>query len=338
MIIALLIIIGAVVVVHELGHFLAARLMGAKVNTFSIGFGRPIIKWRDKKGTEWRIAWLPLGGFVGIYGQDDMFDRKKYEKLPADKKAGHYLSLRPWAQAIIIGAGVFMNMVFAWIIYTGLFMGTQTIQLPIVGASAAKEIRTGDIIMHLNGTRIDTWNDLLAAKEFSAGKEGNLIVIRDKKLVRIKMPAGKWGVAPDETRTETVRYGFFGAMGKAANELWTQSRLMITILKQMIAGERSAKQLGGIIHIADLGGRALAAGFAAMLTMLALVSVSIGIVNLMPLPVLDGGFLLILLTETVTRRKLSGRPMEWALRIGWGLLIALIFFTIWNDISRLMSK
>jgi regulator of sigma E protease len=335
-VIGLLIIIGAVVAVHELGHFIAARLVGAKVDVFSIGFGRPIVKWTDRKGTEWRLAWIPLGGFVGIYGQDEMFDRKAFEKLPKEKKIGHYLSLSAWKQAVVIGAGVFMNMILAWTIYTGLLMTPHKIQRPVVGESAALEIKPGDTIVRFNGKKIETWGEMLTEKELAKGEENNLLILRGEKLIRAKMQSGQWGILPNADKTEIIRYGLFGAMGRAATELWTQSKLMLTVLKQIAMGERSAKQLGGIIRIADLGGRALAAGFAAMLTMIALVSISIGIVNLLPFPVLDGGFLMILIIEAATGRKLQGRAMDWALRAGWALLIALILFTIWNDLTNLI--
>ena len=120
-IIALLIVLGVVVFVHELGHFLAARWAGVRVDTFSIGFGPALLKWTDRRGTVWKLACLPLGGYVSIYGQEDMFNRKKYADLDADKKRGHYLSVPAWKQFIIIAAGVTMNFILAWIIYTSLF-------------------------------------------------------------------------------------------------------------------------------------------------------------------------------------------------------------------------
>lgn len=353
-VLAMLIVLGIVVFVHELGHFFAARWAGARVDVFSIGFGRPIIKWHDSHDTEWRIAWLPLGGFVRIYGQDDMFDRKAFQTLSAKKKVGHYLSLSAWKQAVIIGAGAFMNLLLAFIIYTGLFIGEQTIQLPVVGyaepagvqlkfddkvylAKAPNGLKVGDRIMQVNGISVDSWQRMIIAKEMNAGKDNNLVILRGDKLIQVKMPSGKWGVAPDVNKTEVVRYGFFGAIVRGADELWTQSRMMISVLGQMISGDRSHKQLGGIIHIADMSGRALLAGLTALFSMIALISVNLGVINLLPLPVLDGGYLLMILIEAVTRRKLQGRAMDWILRIGWGFLIVLILFTVWNDIVRLVA-
>jgi regulator of sigma E protease len=337
-IIALLIVISIVVSVHEFGHFWAARWAGVKVEVFSVGFGKPIIKWHDKHGTEWRIAWIPLGGFVSIYGQNDMFNRKKYSCLSPKEKIGHYLSAPAWKQAVVIGAGVFMNLVSAWAIYTGLFCGTQTIQLPVIGQTEHASLKVGDRIMRVNDTEITSWSEMLVAKQMSTKKDIQLFLLRGDKLAHIQLPNEKWGISPDAKKIETIRYGLFEAMGKGAAELWTQSKTMFVIIGQMISGERSSKQLGGLIRIAEISGQALSAGFADFLAIIALLSVNLGIINLFPFPVLDGGYLLILLIEAVTRRKMHGRVMDWMIRIGWWLLIALMVFAFWNDVARLIAK
>lgn len=336
---ALLIVLGIVVFVHELGHFIAARWAGVRVDVFSVGFGRAIWKWHDRKGTEWRIAWLPLGGFVSIYGQDDMFSRKKYAALSKKKKTGHYLSAPAWKQAIIIAAGVFMNLSLAWVFYTGLFMTKQTVQLPVIGQieQTTKNLRVGDRIMQVRGKNIESWSDMILRKETSSEKMISVLVLRGEKLVPLQMPTGRWGVLPDANKTKIVEYGFLGAMGRAGEELWTQSKVMFAVIKQMIMGQRSSKDLGGFISIAEMSGRALAAGLAAFITIIALISVNLAVVNLLPLPVLDGGYLFIILLEAVTRRKLQGKGIEWLMRICWGLLIALMAFTLWNDIVRLIK-
>ncbi|MDR1071548.1 MAG: site-2 protease family protein [Rickettsiales bacterium] len=339
-IIALVIVIGIIVFVHELGHFMAARWAGARVTVFSIGFGKPLIKWRDRMGTEWRIAWLPLGGFVSIYGQDDMFDRRKYQELPAKEKIGHYMSMPAWKQAVVIGAGVFMNLLTAWVIYSGLFMGKETVQLPVVGSieQTTQNLKPGDRIMQVNKKAVSSWSEMLMGKELNAGHGVQLLILRGEKLIPVAMSAGRWGAAPDASKTETVRNGFFKAIGRGAAETWSQSKMIFVVLKQMITGERSSKQLGGFISIAEISGKALTAGFAALISVIALLSVNLGVINLFPLPVLDGGHLLILLLEAITRRKFHGRSIEWIMRAGWWLFITLIIFTFWNDIFRLIAK
>jgi regulator of sigma E protease len=335
-IIALLIVISVIIFVHELGHFFAARWAGARVDVFSVGFGRPLIKWRDRRGTEWRVAWLPFGGFTTIYGMEDMFNRKRYAELPAKGKIGHYLSLPAWKQAVIIGGGVFMNLALAWVIFTGSFLGRQSVQLPVVEHGAGA-LRSGDRIMQLNGVKINSWPEMLMEKELHAGGGDHyLVVLRGSKLVNVKMPAGKWGIAPDAAKTETIRNGLLTAMGKASDKLWAESKMMFVFLKQVVLGERSSKQLGGLLTIAQFSGQALAAGLAALFAIIAVLSVNLAVINLFPLPVLDGGYLLILLIEAVIRRKLQGRAMDWIMRVSWWLLIALMAFALWNDMARLV--
>ncbi|MDR2769966.1 MAG: M50 family metallopeptidase [Rickettsiales bacterium] len=340
-----LIVLGLVISIHEAGHFFAARWAGVKVNIFSIGFGRPIFKWRDRRGTEWRIAWLPLGGFVSIYGQEDMFERRKFKELPAQDKIGHYLSAPAWKQAVIVGAGIFMNLALAFAIYAGQAMGTQKLQMPTVGEIAGGgncteggKLCKGDRIMQVGGKKVSTWEEMLWEKELGAGRETALIILRGKNIMMPKMPPGKWGIAPDPAKIETVRNGFFTALGKGARELRSQSQMVLVILRQMISGERSSKQLGGFLTIAEMSGRAISAGFAALLAVIALLSVNLGVINLFPLPVLDGGHLLILAIEAATRRKLQGRAMESVMRAGWWLLAALMAFALWNDIARILEK
>ena len=184
-IIALLIVLGVVVFIHELGHFMAARWAGVRVDTFSIGFGPAIVKWHDKHGTVWKIACLPLGGYVSIYGQEDMFDRKKYAELPADKKKGHYLSVPAWKQFIIVAAGVAMNFILAWVIYSAIFMfQPKEVQLPVVGQVIQESVafdagvKSGDIVMQIDDEKITNWGELVIAKELASGHDADVLLLR----------------------------------------------------------------------------------------------------------------------------------------------------------------
>ncbi len=344
-IVALLIVLGIVVFVHELGHFWAARWAGVRVNTFSIGFGPALVKWRDKHGTTWKLACLPLGGYVSIYGQEDMFDRKKFKELPVDKKRGHYLSVRPWKQFIIIGAGVFMNFVLAWAIYSGLFFfKPREVQLPIVGQVIQESVafdagvKPGDVVINIDGRTITNWGELIIAKELAANRVAAVSLVRGEELVNVALtPAERWGLIADGSKTEFRKKGPFGAMWSGLRETYNQSKTLLVVLKQIITGERSHKQLGSFITIAQVSGQALAAGLAALLSIIALLSVNLAVINLLPLPVLDGGYLLILIIEAITRRKLGGKGMELAIMCGWIFIIALFALTMWNDIARLIN-
>lgn len=344
-IIALLIVLGVVVFIHELGHFWAARMSGVRVNAFSIGFGPAIIKWHDKYGTLWKIACLPLGGYVSIYGQEDMFDRKKYNALPKNKKVGHYLSVPAWKQFIIIGAGVFMNFILAWVIYSAIFMfKPQTVQLPVVGQVIRESVafksgvKPGDAIVQIDGAKITNWGELIIAKDLAATRDADVMIARGHKLITVKLaPAARWGLVADGSKTELRKKGFFGALYSGARETYHQSKTLLVVLKQIVTGERSSKQLGSFITIAQVSGQALANGFFALLAIIALLSVNLGVINLLPLPVLDGGYLLILLIEGVTRKKLGGKGMEIAILCGWIFLGFVFLLTMWNDIARVFK-
>ncbi len=342
---ALLVVLGAVVFVHELGHFLAARWAGVRVNTFSIGFGPALIKWHDKRGTMWKVGCLPLGGYVSIYGQEDMFDRKKYSELPADKKQGHYLSAAPWKQFIIIAAGVVMNFILAWFIYSATFMfQPRTVQLPVIAQVIQESpaftagVKPGDVVLRIDGEKITNWGELIIAKELASSRDADVVLLRGKKLVSTKIaPAERWGLVADGNKTELRKKGFFGAIYSGARETYYQSKTLVVVLKQIITGERSSKQLGSFITIAEVSGKAMAMGLFALLSIIALLSVNLAIINLLPLPVLDGGYLLILIIEGITRRKLQGRAMEIAIMIGWALILGLFILTMWNDLARVFG-
>lgn len=342
---ALLIVLGVVVFVHELGHFLAARWAGVTVNKFSIGFGPAIIKWSDKHGTIWQIACLPLGGYVSIYGQEEMFDRKKYTELPSKKKIGHYLSVAPWKQFIIIAAGVAMNFILAWVIYSTTFMlHPRPVQMPIIGQVIQESVafkagvKPGDIIVRIDDSNITNWGEVIIAKELATSHDANIVLARGKKIVNVKLaPAERWGLVADGSKKEIQKKGFFTSLYWGARETYYQSKTLLVVLKQIVTGERSSKQLGSFITIAQISGQALSAGFFALLSIIALLSVNLGIINLLPLPVLDGGYLLILIIEAITRRKLVGRGMEIAIMCGWVLIIGLFVLTMWNDLARVFG-
>ena len=344
-IIALLIVLGIVVFVHEAGHFMAARWAGVRVDAFSIGFGPAILKWHDKHNTVWKLCCLPLGGYVSIYGQEDMFNRKKYKDLPKEKKQGHYLSVPAWKQFIIIAAGVFMNFMLAWVIYSADFMfRPRNVQLPVVGQVIRDSVafnagvKPGDKIIKIDNNKIANWGELIIAKELADKHDANVVIARKDKLVNVTLkPAERWGLIADGSKTMFRKKGFFGAVYSGLRETYYQSKTLLIVLKQIITGERSSKQLGSFITIAQVSGHALETGFFVFLSIIALLSVNLGVINLLPLPVLDGGYLLILIIEAITRRKLGGKAMEITILVGW-ILIALLFaFTMWNDIARVFG-
>ncbi len=342
---ALIVVLGIVVFVHELGHFLAARWAGVTVKTFSIGFGPAILKWTDKRGTVWKIAILPLGGYVQIYGQEDIFNRENYKKLDDKKKKGHYLSIPAWKQFIIIASGVIMNFALAWGIYTSLFLfQPKQIQLPVISQVIQQTpafdagIKPGDVIATIDGEKINNWGEVIIAKEIAANREADIVLVRGTELFVTKIkPGERWGLIADGNKTEMRKKDFASAVYSGARETYVKSKTLLIVLKQVITGERSSKQLGSFITIAEVSGQAMNMGIFALLSVIALLSVNLGILNLLPLPVLDGGYLLILIIEGITGRKLKGRAMEIAILGGWLLIAALFAFTMWNDLVRVFN-
>ncbi|MDR1206862.1 MAG: M50 family metallopeptidase [Rickettsiales bacterium] len=343
-IVGLLIVLGIVVFVHELGHYLAARISGVRVEAFSIGF-RPILRWKDRRGTEWRLGWVPFGGYCNIYGQDMMFNPKEYEALPKEKKKGHYLSVSAWRRALIIAGGVIMNFALAFVIYFGIaWLRPQNVQLPVIGQviqgsnAYAAGVRAGDTVVKIDGAKIANWGDLLIAKELAGRKTADIILVRGENLVNVKMaPAERWGLVADGAKTETQKNNIWQAGIAGARKTWKESKTIVIVIKQIIAGERSSKSLGSFIMIAQVSGQALAAGFVALLSIIALLSVNLGVINLLPLPVLDGGYLLVLAVEGITRRKLQGKAMEYVWIGGWVLIGLLFALTMKNDIFRVLG-
>lgn len=341
----LLIVLGVVVFVHELGHFLSARWAGVRVNTFSIGFGPAIVKWHDKRGTVWKIACIPLGGYVSIYGQEDMFDRKKYKDLPAEKKKGHYLSAPAWKQFIIIASGVVMNFILAWFIYSAIFMfQPKNVQLPVVGQVIQESIafnagvKPGDIVVSIDDETVTNWGEIIIAKELAANRKAKVVLSRGNDLVTVELaPAERWGLIADGSKTELRKKGFFDGLYAGARETYYQSKTLLVVLKQIITGERSSKQLGSFITIAEVSGKAMSMGFFALLAIIALLSVNLAIINLLPLPVLDGGYLVLLVIEGITGKKLEGRAMEIAIMCGWLFILFIFALTMWNDIARVFG-
>ncbi|MDR0741160.1 MAG: M50 family metallopeptidase [Rickettsiales bacterium] len=344
-IVALMVVLGVVVFVHELGHFWAARWARVRVSVFSIGFGPALLKWKDKRGTVWKLSLLPLGGYVSVYGQEDMFSRKKYAEMPKAEKAGHYLSVPAWKQFIIIAAGVVMNFILAWGIYSTMFtFKPKNVQLPVVGQVIQETpawnsgIQAGDVILRVDEARITNWGELIIAKELAASRDANVLLVRGEKLIQVKLaPAQRWGLIADGSKTEFRKKGILGAMYSGLRETYVQSKTLLVVLKQIVTGERSSKQLGSFITIAEVSGKAMAIGFFALLSIIALLSVNLAVINLLPLPVLDGGYLMILAIEAVTRRKLGGRGMEIAIICGWVLIMGLFALTMWNDLARVFG-
>ena len=399
-IVAFLILLTIIVFIHEYGHFSVARLLGVKVEVFSIGFGKPLLRWTDRKGTEWRIARWPLGGYVKFFGDLNAASQAspEAEKRPATtqfpspgheeevaagmtaeerKVCFHFKPL--WARALIVAAGPLANFVLAVAIFTALFMSLGRADFAanvgsVVENSAAAEagLAPGDQIVAVNGREVERFRQLQDQVLVSGGEPLRLTVVRDGRELEIALTPRRsetedrygnmiesWmlGIGADPNAYSFRRYGFFEALGEGVGELGRILNLTIQFLGRIILGQESADQLGGPVKMAQYAGQAAMSGFdesvyqerPSFWTMLkvslidfislaALVSVSIGFLNLLPVPVLDGGHLLYYAYEAVAGKPLGVRAQAIGFRVGVVLLASLMLFVTWNDINNLLTS
>ena len=359
---AFVFVITVVVFFHELGHFAMARAFGIGVEAFSIGFGPAIFGWTDKKGTRWKVSWIPLGGYVKFLGDADAAstpDREMIAHMTPEQKASIFQEKPLYQRALVVGAGPGANFALAIVIFTLTFMlvGREVVR-PVIdsvqphSAAEAAGIKPGDIIGSVDGERIESFADLKSIVAMSPGRKVAITVKRDgKALTLFAVPRlqdvkdrfgnvqrlGMLGVAGrvDSSTVELVRYGAFGAVGAAGKQTWFVVDSTMTYLWRMVAGQEDAGQLSGPVGIARVSEQVASVGFLALIQLAALLSVSIGLVNLFPVPVLDGGHLLYYAFEGISGRPLGARAQDVGFRVGLAVMLALMVLATWNDLVRL---
>ncbi|MDE2583414.1 MAG: RIP metalloprotease RseP [Rhodospirillales bacterium] len=348
-VLSFLVVLGVLVFVHELGHYLAARWRGVKVDAFSIGFGRPIATWTDRHGTVWKLAWLPLGGYVKLHGQE------RPQDVPDDVRAGwlpgqtfHDKSVA--SRAIVVAAGPAANFVLPVVLFTALFAFIgQPVTLPVVqtvlphSAAAAAGLRHGDRIRAVDGQNIADFQALQKIIEAHPAAHLTLTVRRDGKTVSLPVlteaatlggrRVGRLGVAGGLVAYRPMAPQ--AAVGRAFTETWDVTAQTARGVAQIIAGDRGTKDLGGPLRIAQLSGQVAELGLPSLLSFIAVLSVNIGMINLLPIPVLDGGHLLFFLFEAIRGRPLPPRAQEYGIRAGLALIAGLFVFATWNDLVHL---
>jgi regulator of sigma E protease len=358
---AFLFVITLVVFFHELGHFLVARAFGVKVEVFSVGFGREIFGWNDRHGTRWKVSWLPVGGYVKFAGDADAAstpDRAAAARMSAAERA-RVLAFRPVGQrAMVAAAGPLANFVLAIVLLTGLFMvNGHTVIAPVIGQvtrgspAEAAGIRSGDRVVGVAGTAITDFQQLpeiisirggevLTVELERAGKPVTVQVV--PRLMRTRDMLGNMsnqmviGVRPARNAAVTTEYyGPVGAFSAACAETWDIARTTVLGIAKMLGGHASADQLRGPVGIADMTRQVAGFGFLALLNLVAILSVSIGLANLFPIPLLDGGHLLYYGCEAVLGRPLGERAQDVGFRLGLVLVLGLMLLTTWNDLVRL---
>ena len=358
---AFLFVITLVVFFHELGHFLVARYFRVTVEIFSIGFGREIFGWTDRHGTRWKISWLPIGGYVKFAGDADAASRPDHEAtdtMTADQRKGA-LQLKPLHQrALVAVSGPLANFLLAIVLLTGLCLyAGRTVVAPVIGQvtkdspAAAAGIRPGDLVTSIDGTPVKDFQQMpeiisvsggssLAIGIHRAGRDLTVWVMprmmKTRDLLGNDTSQMVIGVRPDPNAPVThERYGPVGAFAAACSETWNIIKGTILGIGQMIAGHASTDQLRGPVGIANMTRQVADFGFLPLLNLVAILSVSIGLANLFPIPLLDGGHLLYYGCEAVLGRPLGARAQDVGFRLGLVLVLGLMLLTTWNDLVRL---
>ena len=363
-VVAFLFVLTIVVFIHELGHFLVARWCGVRVLVFSIGFGPELFGFNDRHGTRWKVSAIPLGGYVKFFGDENAAsvpDQAAIAAMSESDRKVSFVHQKVGPRAAIVVAGPVANFILAIVIFAlaAMIYGRQS-TLPRVdtvqpnSAAAAAGFQPGDVVQSINGRSIRSFADMQRIVSFSAGEQLAVVVERDGKRVTLQaVPAlqdvkdnfgnvhrmGVLGItrslAADEVRFERV--GFLTAVGIGFTETWALVDQTMTYIWRIFAGRASADQLGGPIMIAQMSGQVASVSFSLLVQFVAMISVSIGLLNLFPVPLLDGGHLLFYAIEAARGRPLSERAQEYGFRIGMALVLMLMVFATYNDIGRLAS-
>lgn len=355
-------VLSIVVFFHELGHFWVARRCGVAVETFSIGFGRPFFKRQDRLGTTWQVGWLPLGGYVKFLGDENAASAPDHDSLShfdeeARQKTLFYKPL--WQRAAVVAAGPVANFILAIIIFTGLFFtyGQQVVR-PLVAdvmensAAARAGLEKGDLIVEMNGVAVESFSDVQRIVSVSADTPIQFGIERNGAFVSVTatpdrvertdrfgnvFAIGQLGVqaSSDIDYIGHRSFGLGESMVRAVGETYFIVEQSFVMLGRIISGREGTEALGGPIRIAQISGQTATLGLIALINLTAVLSVSIGLVNLFPIPMLDGGHLMFYAYEALFGRPMSERVQDIGMRLGLGIVLTLFVFVTWNDLSHL---
>jgi len=364
-IIPFLFVLTIVVFFHELGHFLVARWAGVRVLTFSLGFGPELVGFNDRHGTRWKISAVPLGGYVKFFGDDTEASMPSTEALASmspEEQAGSFHHKKVGPRAAIVVAGPVANFILAIVIFTCLFTffgkpstTARVDKIEANSAAAAAGFQVGDVVTAIDGKTIGSFSDMQRIVSIHAGDKLTFTVKRGDsslqmqgtpELREVKDPFGnahKVGVmgitratAPGDVLTERVDPGTAFWLG--IKETWFVVDRTFAYIGGVFTGREAADQVGGPLRIAQISGQVATIGVAALIHLAAVLSISIGLLNLFPVPLLDGGHLLFYTIEAVRGRPLSIRAQEVGFRIGLALVLMLMVFATYNDILHLAAS
>ena len=349
-----LLVLTVLVFVHELGHYLIARYNGVKIEVFSIGFGPELFGWWDRSGTRWKFSTIPLGGYVKMFGDSDATSglpiANAGQLTPAERENAFHCK-RLGQRAAIVAGGPFANFAFAVALLALLFMTYGQPFTPaevgqVVPGSAADAggIKGGDAIVSIDGRAIERFEDVQQLVRLNPNVPMQMVVRRDGELVTLRVTPS---LVEENDRLGRHQIGQLGIRGggakyiqrdpasavvRAVEETWNLSATTLHAMWQMIIGTRGSEELGGPLRIAQLSGEVAQGGIVPLLWFMAVLSVNLGLINLFPVPVLDGGHLLFYAAEAIRGKPLGQRAQEYGFRVGLALVFTLMLFATWNDL------
>ena len=356
-VIPFLVILTVLVFVHEMGHYWVARRNGVRVEVFSIGFGREVFGWTDSAGTRWKFSLIPLGGYVKMFGDSNAASvgGSGVAEMTPEERAVSFVSKRLGQRAAIVVAGPLANYVFSIVVLSCLFgLYGQPFTPATVGsvqpdsAAAAAGIEPGDRILAIDGTTIDRFEDVRQIVALNPENPMELTVLRDGREITLTATPKRTEMVDNfgnhheigllgVTRRgiEFVRHGPITAVRRAFTETASITTATFQAIGQMFAGTRNTEELGGPLRIAQMSGQMAQTGFYTFLWFMGVLSLHLGLINLFPVPMLDGGHLLFYVIEAVRGKPLGERAQEYGFRIGLALVLTLMLFVTWNDLVHL---
>jgi regulator of sigma E protease len=356
-----LLVLTPVVFFHELGHFAVARWNGVKVDDFAVGFGRELIGMTDKHGTRWKLCAIPLGGYVKFAGDANAAsvpDFDQHNNMSEEEKSGSFMHKSVGQRSAIVVAGPIANFILAIVIFTAGFMiWGKPVSDPVIASvqadSAAEEtgLKAGDIVVSIDGVKIKSFNDIPLIVAPNAGTQMSIVIDRSGTLrdflitPREKQFKDRFGNVQrlgiiGITNTSAVgnfrieKLNFIGALNEAVRQTWYQIKIPLLYIKDIFIGKKSADMLGGPIKIAKYSGDIASQGAASLIQFVAFISVAIGLMNLFPIPMLDGGHLVFYAIEAIRGRPLSEKAQEMGFTLGMLIIFSLMIFTTYNDVFR----
>lgn len=357
-----LLVLGVVVFFHELGHFLVGRWCGVKADVFSLGFGPELYGRVDRHGTRWRLALMPLGGYVKFHGDANAASAGvDAQDLSEEERRVSFFTQPVWKRALIVAAGPLANFILAVVIFAGVafFVGHGALA-PRVESLRPGEVaemagfKPGDLVRSIDGKAVDTWGEVQRIVQVSAEKTLTFVIERDgaqltltatPKLRVVDTPLGKNRIGLIGVNGSTkaddwkiIRFGPLEALEQGVRETWYIGERTLSFLAGLVVGKESFDQVTGPIGTGYLAGKVATFGFSALMNLTAVLSVSIGLINLLPVPLLDGGHLLFYLVEALKGRPLSERTQEVGFRLGLAFVVTLMLFTTFNDVLNLVRR